>query len=44
MDKKQLINEINEEIDGYTNQAKQRELVELFVTVMLIQTDVTELA
>ena len=44
MDKNQLINEICDEIDCFTNQTKQRELVELFIAVMLINTDVSELA
>ncbi len=43
MDKTQLINEISAEID-YPNEQKKRELVELFVTVMLTKTEVSELA
>lgn len=44
MDKNQLVNEIVEEVEGFGDSTKKKELIELFVTVMLIKTDATELA
>ncbi len=47
MDSNQLVNVICDEcdeIDVFKNESKKRELVELFIKVMLVKTDVTELA
>ena len=44
MDKNQVVNEIVEEVEGFGDSTKKKELIELFVTVMLIKTDATELA